>query len=266
MSEILLEDAAVEAHDQWAGGYFLLTLRSPRIAPRVKPGQFVHVRLPAPADTLLRRPFSVFRTDRDTLQLLYKPVGRGTHAMITLRPGDTLSLLGPLGRGFPPPSPKTRPVLVAGGYGMAALYLQAAACPRPGVAFFGGASRTDILCVSQFEALGWEVRVTTEDGSLGTKGLVTVELDRFLAEKGKPELIELFACGPNGMLKAVADRAERHGFRAWLSLDRNMGCGVGACLTCVQRVRAPDGTVNWMRVCREGPVFDSRDIIWEDES
>ncbi len=267
MSEtsIQIEDAVVLRHTERPGYYHLLALRAPRIAPRVRPGQFVHIRLPAPADALLRRPFSVFKAGRRTLEILYKPVGRGTHAMVALRKGDTLSLIGPLGNGFPPPAPDSVPVLVAGGYGMAALYLQAASAPRPGLAFFGGATAEDILCVPEFEALGWTVRIATEDGSLGVRGLVTAPLDEWLAAPDCPARIECFACGPNGMLRAVAGRAARAGFRAWLSMDRSMGCGVGACLTCVQSLRAPDGSVVRARVCKEGPVFAADAVVWEDD-
>lgn len=264
-SSIRIEDATVQGQTAVAGGYHRLTLRAPAIAPRVQPGQFVHVRLPAPADAILRRPFSVFRTAGEELEILYKPVGRGTQAMVSLRAGDTLSLIGPLGNGFPRPSSDAFPVLVAGGYGMAALYLQAAAAARPGIAFFGGAGAADILCVPDFERLGWTVRIATEDGSLGVRGLVTAPLDAWLTAPDRPPAIELFACGPNGMLRAVAERARRYGCPAWLSMDRSMGCGVGACLTCVQEIRAPDGAVVWARVCKEGPVFAAESVIWKDD-
>ncbi|MCX7818729.1 MAG: dihydroorotate dehydrogenase electron transfer subunit [Kiritimatiellae bacterium] len=261
-----LEDAIVVAHTPDAGDYRRLTLRSPAIAPQVRPGQFVHVRLPAPADALLRRPFSVFRTDGDHLQLLYKPVGRGTRAMTELRPGAVVGLLGPLGHGFPTPAAQHLPVLVAGGYGMAALYLLARECGRGGLVFVGGARAVDVLCVPEFEALGWTVRVTTEDGSLGLRGLVTDALDLWLQTERDAQVPEFFACGPNGMLRAVGDRAIAGGWTAWLSLDRSMGCGVGACLTCVQKVRDPSqpGGWTWARVCREGPVFECRQIVWEE--
>jgi dihydroorotate dehydrogenase electron transfer subunit len=156
------------------------------------------------------------------------------------------------------------PVLVAGGYGNAALYLQAAKLPVKGVAFFGGRTASDILCIDQFEALGWDVRVATDDGSIGQKGFVTAALDAWLAEnKQKFQCLELFACGPNAMLKAVGDRAIQHGLTAWLSMDRNMACGVGACLTCVIKRKTADGW-EWARCCKDGPVFEAREILWED--
>lgn len=262
-----LEDAIVIEQTPDAGGYWRIAMHSPVIAPRVRPGQFVHLRLPAPADAILRRPFSVFRTEAERLEILYKAVGRGTRAMTELRPGATVGLLGPLGRGFPMPSPDRLPVLVAGGYGMAALYLLAVQARRAGLVFVGGASAVDVLCVPEFEALGWTVRIATEDGSSGLRGLVTDALDAWLSSELDGRTPEFFACGPNGMLRAVGERAIASGWTAWLSLDRSMGCGVGACLTCVQKVRDPSqpGGWTWARVCREGPVFECRDIIWEDE-
>lgn len=258
------ERADILEHGTFAGDYRLLVLRAPGIAPAVRPGQFVHVRLPRPADAILRRPFSVFRTGDGTLSLLYKAVGRGTAEMRTLQPGEELDLVGPLGNGFPADPEGRYPVLVAGGYGMAALYLLARALRRtPGHAFVGGKSAEDILCVHDFEALGWTVETATEDGSLGTRGLVTSALQPFLEDaRGKP--LVFHACGPNAMLRAVGELAARRGDPAWLSIDRHMGCGVGACLTCVQRIRGPDGRETWLRVCREGPVFEARSVVWDD--
>ena len=109
----------------------------------------------------------------NTVTLLYKPVGRGTETMITLNKNDVVDIIGPLGNGYPEAQYDTLPVLVAGGYGNAALYLKAKELKNKGVAFFGGQTAEDILCVKEFEELGWDVRCTTNDGSLGTKGLVT---------------------------------------------------------------------------------------------
>jgi dihydroorotate dehydrogenase electron transfer subunit len=262
-----LETGRIVEQRSGAGVYRRLVVDAPAIAPRVRPGQFVHVRLPAPADALLRRPFSVFKTGGGRLEILYKPVGRGTEAMRALAAGDAVSLLGPLGNGFPPCPADADAVLVAGGYGMAALYLQARdGAARPGTVFAGGKTKDDILCAGDFAALGWTVRPVTEDGSLGERGLVTDALRRWLAGEGAASRPAFYACGPNGMLKAVGEIAIAAGRPAWLSIDRHMGCGVGACLTCVQKIRAPDGGWMWQRVCREGPVFECRQVVWEDES
>ncbi len=259
-----LENAEVLKHEAIQGGYSLLVMRAPGIAPSVKPGQFVHVQIPHLGECLLRRPFSVFKADGDQLAILYKDVGKGTRTLRHLKPGESVSLIGPLGRGYPIPQAGKYPIIVAGGYGMAALYLLARSSPVKGVAFFGGRKAKDILCVSEFQALGWDVRVTTEDGSLGHKGLVTQALDLWWTSESGGRDPELFCCGPGGMLRAVAERALNEEWTAWVSVDNNMGCGVGACLTCVIKVKDEENGWAWARSCREGPVFDAREIAWKE--
>ncbi len=269
-----LETANVISNHGLAGEYRVLVLNSPRIARKIGPGQFVHLRVPRLPDAVLRRPFSVFNTRAGALSLLYKCVGKGTRAMAQLRPGAAVSILGPLGNGFPAIRRNSRPVLVAGGYGMAALYLLARLAPVAGDVFVGGAGARDILCAADFRKIGWKVHVATENGALGTKGLVTASLDAWLQDQPASPGLTLFACGPMGMLQAVAERALAGGWKAWLALDRHMGCGLGACLACVQKIRRPaaagaparagqDGEWQWARVCTEGPVFECREIIWE---
>jgi dihydroorotate dehydrogenase electron transfer subunit len=227
----------------------------------VQPGQFAHVRVLPLKDALLRRPFSIYQVSANTFSILYKAVGKGTEALSRMRPGEELSAIGPLGHGFTVPQPGGEtPLLVAGGYGMAAMYLLAERSPQKGIVFVGGRRRVDILCEKEFQALGWDVRVATEDGSLGERGLVTqpllIELKRSTAGR------KLFACGPTGMLKAVAGIAAQFNVPAELSMDEHMCCGVGVCLTCVIPVRT-NGGWEYQRTCTEGPVFDSRVVEWE---
>ena len=262
-----LETVLILEHRDYGAGYRLLKVAAPGIAPQVQPGQFVHVRVPRLNDAVLRRPFSVFQAQADTLSILYKTVGRGTAALAALAAGQTVGLFGPLGHGFPLDGPAERvPVLVAGGYGMAALYLVAQRLPRQGMVFVGGCSAQDILGIEDFTALGWPAHIATEDGTRGVRGLVTDVLDAWLGEGRQSRTPEFFACGPNGMLQAVGDRAQAGGWTAWLSVDRHKGCGVGACLTCVVKCKAPDGDWVWVRSCKEGPVFECRQIQWEEES
>lgn len=241
--------------------YFRLVVRAPQIAPLVQPGQFAHVRILPLRDALLRRPFSIFQVEGDTFAILYKSVGKGTEVLSRMRPGEELNAIGPLGHGFTVPQPGGEtPLLVAGGYGMAAMYLLAQRSPQTGIVFVGGRRRVDILCEEEFRALGWQVRATTEDGSHGEKGLVTqpliAELKRTTAGR------KLFACGPTPMLKAVGRLAEDFNVPAELSMDEHMCCGVGVCLTCVIPVKAGDAW-EYQRTCTEGPVFDSRQVLWE---
>jgi len=255
------QTAQIVSNERDTDLYFRLVVRAPQIAPLVQPGQFAHIRILPLKEALLRRPFSIYQAANDTLSFLYKTIGKGTEVLSRMRPGEELSLIGPLGHGFTVPQPGAEtPLLVAGGYGMAALYLLAQRSPQKGIVFVGGRRRVDILCEEEFRALGWDVRVTTEDGSYGERGLVTQALLAELKREGQNR--KLFACGPTPMLKAVGRIAAEHGLPAELSLDEHMCCGVGVCLTCVVPIKAGESW-EYQRTCTEGPVFDSRQVAWE---
>lgn len=259
-----LETAKVCKNRIAAPGYKVLTLLSPKVARGVKPGQFVHILVPGIDSAVLRRPFSIFRASTRHISILYKIVGVGTRAMAKLAAGDDVSILGPLGHGFPQAARRSLPVLVAGGYGAAPLALFQARCKRKGMVFLGAKTARELVAEAEFHRPGWKVIVATEDGSRGARGLVTDALDEWLKKEGQLKHIEFFACGPDGLLKAVAERALAGGWKAWISLDKRMGCGVGACLACVQKIKMPDGTQTSVRVCREGPVLDAATVIWNN--
>jgi dihydroorotate dehydrogenase electron transfer subunit len=264
---MLEQTVQIVANDRDTDHYFRLVVRAPAVAPLIQPGQFAHVRILPMKEALLRRPFSIFQVQDDTFSILYKAVGKGTEILSRMQPGEVLSVIAPLGHGFTVPQPGGEtPLLVAGGYGMAAMHLLAQRSPQKGIVFVGGRRRVDILCEKEFAALGWDVRVTTEDGSHGEKGLVTQPL---LAEIRNPQSAirnpKLFACGPTPMLKAVGRIAEEFDVPAELSMDEHMCCGVGVCLTCVIKVKSGDSW-EYQRTCTEGPVFDSKRIVWEPTS
>jgi len=251
----------IVSNESDADHYFRLAVRAPGIAPLVQPGQFAHVRVLPMKEALLRRPFSIFQAAGDTFSILYKNVGKGTERLSRMRAGEELSAIGPLGHGFTiPQAGGDIPLLVAGGYGMAALYLLAQRSPQKGIVFAGGRRRVDILCEKEFQSLGWEVRVTTEDGSHGERGLVTQPLQAELRRNAAGR--KLFACGPTPMLKAVAGVAKEFSVPAELSMDEHMCCGVGVCLTCVIPVKT-GADWEYQRACTEGPVFDSNRVVWE---
>jgi dihydroorotate dehydrogenase electron transfer subunit len=261
-----LEDGRLMAQERIGEDYRRLVLNVPGVAARAQPGQFVHLRVPGLEDRLLRRPFSIYRVKGAELLLLYKTVGAGTRAMSELRPGAIVSVMGPLGRGFPLDRSASFPLLIGGGYGAAPLSFLAERLPGKGVVFLGGRTAADVLCLDDFKRLGWDVKIATEDGSLGDKGLVTAVLDRWLDSRGAAGTApEIYACGPDGLLRALAQRAAARGLTAWLSMDRHMGCGAGVCLACVIRVKKAGaaGGETWARVCKEGPIFESREIAWE---
>ena len=210
----------------------------------------------------MRRPFSIFGAQAGVLRILYKTVGRGTEEMTRLQAGADVQVIGPLGNGFPL-DPRGLPLLVAGGYGVAPLCFLASRLGQPGMVFVGGRTADDVLACDEFERMGWLIRVATQDGSRGERGLVTAPLDAELARlKAEGRAAELYACGPDGLLRAVGERAVAAGCRGWLSLDKHMVCGVGACLACVQNLKRPDGSTWIGRVCHDGPIFEAREIIW----
>ena len=262
---MLEQTVQIVSNERDTDSYFRLVLRAPQIAPLIQPGQFAHVRILPLKDALLRRPFSIFQVADNTFSILYKTVGKGTSALSRMRAGEELSIIAPLGHGFTVPKPGGEiPLLVAGGYGMAAMFLLAQRSPQKGIVFVGGRRRVDILCEKEFAALGWKVRVATEDGSHGEKGLVTQPLLAALREpRTQIRNPKLYACGPTPMLKAVGKIAEDFNVPAELSMDEHMCCGTGVCLTCVIPVKTGDGGWEYQRTCTEGPVFDSRQVVWE---
>ena len=255
----------VVEHEDMGSGYRRLLLDAPAIASGAQPGQFVHLRVPALEASALRRPFSIFNAADGQLELLYKTVGRGTAALNGLGVGETVSVMGPLGHGFPLKC-EGAALLVGGGFGVAPLYFLARALkelgqPKDGavVLFVGGRTKDDLLALDRFAALGVEVRTATNDGSAGVKGLVTDPLDDELIRlRTEGRKFELFACGPDPMLKAVAMRATGTGAKGWISMDRHMVCGVGACYACIQKTVRGNS-----RCCIEGPVFEAGDLVWE---
>ena len=250
------EKCRVISHEEIGTGYRYLVLEAPKMAAELQPGQFVHVRVPALETSALRRPFSVFDAADGRVTVLYKTVGRGTAALNAVKASDEINVLGPLGHGFPLKCDGV-PLLVGGGYGVAPLHFLAKRL-KGSKLFIGGRTAADLLALDKFKALGVEVFPATNDGSAGTKGLVTDPLDDELAKlREKGETFELFACGPDPMLKAVAMRATGTGSKGWISMDRHMICGVGACYACIQKTVRGNS-----RCCIEGPVFAAEDLVW----
>lgn len=265
----------VISNEQISPGYCRIRITAPRELMQSKPGQFVMVRVFEGIDPLLRRPFGIFNLGsflpeypdaprQHYLEILYKVVGKGTGILQSLHHNDYLDVLGPLGNGFEQGADNEEKILVGGGFGLAPLYFLAKQlAPRARVkVFIGGRRKEDILCVTEFERLGLETYVATDDGTLGSMGLVTEVLERYLSENGGKRTI--FACGPGPMLKSTAAIAFRHDIPCQVSLESSMACGVGACLGCVTKgSRHSDETPDYRCVCKDGPVFDAREIMWE---
>lgn len=248
-----------------ADEHFELVMEAHPALERTAPGQFVNVSVAAPGsfDPLLRRPFSLYRTLSDgNYSILYRVVGRGTRALAQLAPGDRLELLAPLGRGFTRLPGTERPILVGGGVGVPPLFMwaQKELAPEGSLrAILGFNSANLVIGANDMEELGVDVEVTTVDGSRGRKGFVTDALRPHL-EAGSVDGI--YACGPKPMLAAVAEMAKQFQVPAQLALEEWMGCGVGACLSCVVPVRSEGGESVYRRVCVEGPVFSAEEVLF----
>ncbi len=265
-----------ELRDLGARNY-LLTVNTPEQARLVRPGQFVMLKCVEEVDEnpLLRRPFTIFNIHRSTrsgkpsgLELLVKDVGIGTHKLTQVRPGQMLDCLGPQGRGFQLSAEMRNRLqtacLVAGGVGIAPLLLLAQALLAQNVQpvlFYGGARAADLVLREQFERLGIEAFYTTEDGSLGERGIITQPVARFLAKAHKE--IRVYACGPWGMMKAVHGLSVKANVQCEVSLEARMGCSLGACLGCVVGSKDSAGEDQYLRVCQDGPVMNSRLIDWD---
>jgi dihydroorotate dehydrogenase electron transfer subunit len=254
-------------------GHHLIEFEAPAEVLEMDPAQFFMIGIPG-SDVLLRRPFSVCGlpgTFEDasggTAQVLYKVVGRGTALLASLKPGATIDVLGPLGRGFRMPATEThRPLMVAGGIGSAPFPSLAARLGEAGldpILIYGARSRADLPLLDWFRSRCGEVDVTTEDGTLGERGVVTAPLKRRIAAIGA-ERVHVYACGPDPMLRAVARIALAAGARCDLSLEATMACGFGVCLGCVVPTHGggPDGDEGFERVCVEGPVMDAARLAW----
>ncbi len=223
---------------------FLMRLGGP--AGITAPGQFVNLQLPG---RYLRRPISVCDWTENSLTLAYKVVGGGTADLAALAPGAELDLLTGLGTGFDPACSGDRPLLVGGGIGAAPLVGLARCLRERGVrpvAVLGFNTAEEVFCRALFEDLDVELRFTTADGSLGTRGLVTDALPE--------DATYLYTCGPMPMLRALSARCTLPGE---YSLEARMGCGFGACMGCtIETAAGPK------RVCREGPVFRREELLW----
>jgi dihydroorotate dehydrogenase electron transfer subunit len=254
--------------------YFKMAISAPVIARQARPGQFVHLRCHNGIEPLLRRPFSFHRLNRNNFELLYKIVGRGTNLLAKQQKGGKIDVLGPLGNGFDTIR-GTRDegrgtILVAGGMGVAPLLALAERLyegrgkreegrrERKLLVLLGAKNKRQILCEREFKKSAAEVQIATDDGSRGYKGLVTDLLKKVLRPLAISYLpFAIYACGPKPMLKETAAISKAFAVSAQGCLEENMACGVGACQGCAIRTKA-----GYKRVCKDGPVFDLKDIQW----
>ncbi|MGD9326560.1 MAG: dihydroorotate dehydrogenase electron transfer subunit [Desulfobacterales bacterium] len=259
----LLHLVRVEENTQLCADHYQLVLQDDgRLSRATRPGQFVNVAIPQRPDLFLRRPFSVARTDmeKNLLYIVYRIVGKGTEAMVELKPGATMDVMGPLGNGWHLPETPMNCLLVGGGCGVAPLWGLAEQLAHSGSHIFtvmGFQSQDKVFGEDIFRQNQADVTVTTDDGSYGCEGFVCDHLQPYLNQK----IDRAYVCGPMPMVRTVVPQLVEKNIEAEVSLEEIMGCGYGVCLSCVTEIEK-DGQVQKHRICTEGPVFSIREVKW----
>ncbi len=250
------------------GAYTSMTLTAPGIPERTRPGHFLAVQVGGPESSmLLRRAFAIYDVRETglhgpTVEVVFAVHGRGTAWLAGRRPDDRLDVVGPLGRPFRLPTEPVTATLVGGGYGSAPLLPLATALRARGCQVdlvFGAASQDRLFGVLEGRRMSRSLTVTTDDGSAGQRGRVSDVLPALLARSDVA-----YACGPMGMLRAVADLAAVAGIPSQVAVEESMACGIGVCMTCVLPVVGDDGATRMVRSCVEGPVFLGDRVRWAD--
>jgi dihydroorotate dehydrogenase electron transfer subunit len=272
--------AEISRHEQIARDTYLVRVECVEIARRIAPGQFLMMRLPEGNDPLLARPLALYDTvlgadgRPSAIDVVYLTVGKFTRRLAVMPVGGRLELWGPLGNGFAP-QPANHLVIAAGGIGQTPF--MALAREALGLRSYGDPPRTPPRCervtlcygvrsaaylagVAEFESLGVEVRISTDDGTAGHRGFVTDIVRDVLAVSGTG--CRIVCCGPEPMMAAVARLAQKGGVPCQVSLETPMACGLGICFSCVARVSDGAGGWDYRRTCVEGPVFDATQILF----
>ncbi len=257
-----LHRVMIRSHMPVGRGYYRIVLKAPEAAAVAVPGQFVMLRVTENMDPLLARPFGISSLpSKSSIEILYRVAGRGTALLTRAEAGRTLSLLGPLGKGFPMPDKTVTPVLVTGGSGFPPLHFLSLRTSARAQVFIGARNKESLPPVSVLKSLRahtLKVSIATEDGSSGKRGMSTDILDAFLTKMEQKTHFVIYACGPHAMLAAVSTIAEKHSITCYVSTEERMACGFGACMGCSIPMKAG----GYKRACKEGPVFDSREIEW----
>jgi dihydroorotate dehydrogenase electron transfer subunit len=271
----VVHDLTIMAQTEVAPEHFRLTLNSTYIARQAKAGQFVHI-LPRAANTrdpLLRRAFSILSVKGDSFDVLYRVSGRGTSCMSKWDAGETVSVLGPLGKPFP--SLAEYSLLVGGGVGVPPLAMLASSAQgQKVVALIGARTASDVIAVQDLTEYGAAVEVATDNGSAGHHGFVTELLREKLEQAAKsgesPIQPTVYSCGPLPMLQRVAALCRDFNVQCYVSLEEAMPCGIGVCNGCVVPIHSSahedadtvDGYARYKRICIDGPVLPAQDVDW----
>ncbi len=253
----------ITLHKPMGRGYHRLVLKSPEIARHAVPGQFVMLRVSENLDPLLARPFGIFSRSSSSLEIIYRVAGKGTSLLTRMESGHALSLLGPIGSGFPVPAKQTIPLLVSGGSGFPPLHFLLLQNEEP-AHLFVGARNSECLppasVLKSFRALTEKVHIATDDGSAGQKGVATDLLKDYLSGRELSSTPVVYACGPHAMMASASAIASAFGITCYVSVEERMACGLGVCMGC----SIPMKSGGYKRACKDGPVFDSTIVNWSE--
>lgn len=252
----------VKSIEELTDDIYKMTLESEYISENAIAGQFVNIKCCDGTQALLRRPISICTVDRKNgcYDLLFQKKGSGTGLLALKKPGDKLDVLGPLGNGFDLDSKFKRIAIVGGGIGIFPLLFvlnESRAVEKK--AYLGFRTRKLVVLEKEFSRSS-SLEIATDDGSSGTHGFVTDLLKRDLTT-GKFDMI--YACGPAPMLKKIVEITSSSNVNCQVSLEQRMGCGFGACLVCACKTHMQDGDWQYSHVCKDGPIFDSRTVVFE---
>jgi len=277
--------ARIISNKKIKGRFYHCAIASGKLARQSLPGQFVQIKVAPVHEPLLRRPFSIHGVNGKNIEIIYEVVGQATRILSQRKKGEYLDVIGPLGKGFDYSSQVLKPlgsvILVAGGMGVAPLIFLAEKIAKFKIknqkskilVLIGAKTKNQILCEKEFKNLGCNVKIATDDGSCGFKGRVT-ELLMHLPSTINHQPSTIYACGPHPMLREVSRLSVEYKIPAQVSLEEHMSCGIGACMGCVVKIKNPclsgrqetakiKDDFKYNRVCKEGPVFDAVQIIWE---
>ena len=246
------------AKNNLAKGIYDIEILCPEVAALAEPGQFVQA---AAEGFFLRRPISICEINKEkgTIRLVFEIRGKGTQKLAELNTGDSIDLIAPLGNGFKVLNDK-KAICVGGGIGTPPMLSIAKKYGNNAVVISGFRNMSAVILQDDFKAIGAKNVLCTDDGSAGIKGFVTDAL-RTEIENCKPDIV--YSCGPMVMLKNVTAICKEYGIECQVSLEQRMACGVGACLVCVCKT-VKDGEEFNSHVCKDGPVFDSEEVVFDE--
>ncbi len=238
-------------------GLYRIMIQAPALCAKAAPGQFVHIA--CGEGNMLRRPISICDVQGEKMVIVFAVKGEGTRWLAARKAADELDVLGPLGHGFDLSQLGSNPVFIGGGIGVPPMLYALKAAKARGCkpeAILGFRSKTAVILQSEFEAEA-PAYITTDDGSYGTHGFVSDVLRQRIGQ-----YTAVCCCGPKKMLQSLAELAEAAGIPCQVSMEERMGCGIGACLVCACALKGEGEETRYGHVCKDGPVFDSKEVVW----